>query len=272
MFLVFTGGTKCVDNASVPGWGIMKTTAVMRITGRHSDMDKKRTIAIFFLAGALIMAGVWVFAVGGESSDKKTAHITAGIRIKNADIPGDFSKDSDGDGLRDWEEELAGMDPRNPDTNGNGVSDGDEAMVVAPAGAGAPFGAPAPAGEEYAGDITQGENPPQSTSTVKANPFAGLPPKPVLFRAEFSQETPKSVTIMLKGTGFTEKNTVRAGFQNFYDVPSENGTSITVVFAPNIPENKPGVVSNLPFAIYVDNKNGLSNPLLFTLVNGKDGE
>ena len=56
---------------------------------------------------------------------------------------------------------------------------------------------------------------------------------------------------------------MRAGFQNFYDVPSENGTSITVVFAPNIPENKPGVVSNLPFAIYVDNKNGLSNPPFF---------
>lgn len=35
-------------------------------------------------------------------------------------------KDSDGDGLKDWEEELWGTDFHNPDTDGDGTNDGDE--------------------------------------------------------------------------------------------------------------------------------------------------
>jgi len=40
--------------------------------------------------------------------------------------PEDFFKDSDKDGLKDWEEEIFGTDPSNPDTNGNGITDGEE--------------------------------------------------------------------------------------------------------------------------------------------------
>ncbi|MFO7801592.1 MAG: fibronectin type III domain-containing protein [Desulfovermiculus sp.] len=36
------------------------------------------------------------------------------------------SQDSDGDGLSDDEEEHYGLDPTNPDTNGNGIPDQDE--------------------------------------------------------------------------------------------------------------------------------------------------
>lgn len=36
-----------------------------------------------------------------------------------------LQKDTDGDGLMDWEEELIGTDPNNPDSDGDGVSDGD---------------------------------------------------------------------------------------------------------------------------------------------------
>ena len=35
-----------------------------------------------------------------------------------------FFKDSDNDGLPDWEEKLLGTDPSNPDTSGKGVLDG----------------------------------------------------------------------------------------------------------------------------------------------------
>lgn len=38
-------------------------------------------------------------------------------------------KDSDGDGLKDWEEELWRTDPNNPDTDGDGTKDGDEIDV-----------------------------------------------------------------------------------------------------------------------------------------------
>tara|TARA_B100000745_G_scaffold140141_2_gene91527 strand:+ start:1305 stop:2213 length:909 start_codon:yes stop_codon:yes gene_type:complete len=37
-----------------------------------------------------------------------------------------YSTDSDNDGVRDWEEALLGLDPNNPDSNGNGITDGDE--------------------------------------------------------------------------------------------------------------------------------------------------
>lgn len=39
-------------------------------------------------------------------------------------------QDADGDGLRDWEESLWGMDPENSDTNGDGVSDGVEVLNI----------------------------------------------------------------------------------------------------------------------------------------------
>jgi len=37
-----------------------------------------------------------------------------------------IEKDTDGDGLKDWEEALWGTDPHNPDTDGDGTSDGEE--------------------------------------------------------------------------------------------------------------------------------------------------
>lgn len=38
-------------------------------------------------------------------------------------------KDTDGDGLMDWEEELAGTDKNKKDTDGDGISDGDEVKL-----------------------------------------------------------------------------------------------------------------------------------------------
>ncbi len=37
-----------------------------------------------------------------------------------------LNKDSDGDGLKDWEEIIYGTDPHNPDTDGDGTPDGEE--------------------------------------------------------------------------------------------------------------------------------------------------
>ena len=38
--------------------------------------------------------------------------------------------DADADGLKDWEEPLWGLDPENPDTDGNGVTDGEEILRI----------------------------------------------------------------------------------------------------------------------------------------------
>lgn len=37
-----------------------------------------------------------------------------------------YTLDTDGDGVKDWEETLLGTDPTNPDTNGDGIGDGEE--------------------------------------------------------------------------------------------------------------------------------------------------
>ncbi|MBP6855283.1 MAG: hypothetical protein KBD26_02145 [Candidatus Pacebacteria bacterium] len=39
-------------------------------------------------------------------------------------------QDTDGDGLKDWEEGLWGMDPENADTDGNGINDGTEVLNI----------------------------------------------------------------------------------------------------------------------------------------------
>jgi hypothetical protein len=44
---------------------------------------------------------------------------------KNAPV-GEANKDSDADGLMDWEEKIYGTDPYNPDTDGDGYLDGEE--------------------------------------------------------------------------------------------------------------------------------------------------
>jgi hypothetical protein len=64
-------------------------------------------IAIVLIIGGLVL--IW------KHSDEKQTKISQ-----------ENFKDSDNDGLRDWEEELFHTDPRNPDTDGDGYLDGEE--------------------------------------------------------------------------------------------------------------------------------------------------
>lgn len=81
----------------------------------------KRIIAAVILILALAGSGAWIFAKKrggiGYGSPKLTA--------ENQEIKKD-APDSDGDGLKDWEEELWGTDAQNPDTDGDGATDGEE--------------------------------------------------------------------------------------------------------------------------------------------------
>jgi len=72
---------------------------------------------VIILAVVLIIGGV-IFVLKYSSRES-----LLGIKLgnKNSKISEENFKDSDNDGLRDWEEELFGTDPFNPDTDGEAI-------------------------------------------------------------------------------------------------------------------------------------------------------
>jgi hypothetical protein len=85
------------------------------------------------LVGASLL-GVAIIAVSffskmeaGKPAISESQEEESGILVINGgastSVTDIISKDSDKDGLKDWEEALYGTDPQNPDTNGNGTSD-----------------------------------------------------------------------------------------------------------------------------------------------------
>jgi hypothetical protein len=71
------------------------------------------------LFSAVIVVGAYVLARGVESPD------VAQASTETALLQAVATKDSDGDGLPDWEEMLYGTDPHNPDTFHLGITDGE---------------------------------------------------------------------------------------------------------------------------------------------------
>lgn len=82
-------------------------------------MTTRSALAVLFAVVALVLFGLWY--LGGQqlrSGAPIQVSTTAPTRAKQPD--------TDGDGLRDWEEELWGTNKSNPDTDEDGVSDGEE--------------------------------------------------------------------------------------------------------------------------------------------------
>ncbi|NOY35390.1 MAG: hypothetical protein GXP44_00460 [bacterium] len=86
-----------------------------------------RKFAIVVLVFLLATGGLFLF-FGGEAMKRKTPDASPQKRF----IAGMFQggrKDSDNDGLKDWEEVLWKTDPQNPDTDGDGTKDGEEVKL-----------------------------------------------------------------------------------------------------------------------------------------------
>lgn len=84
-----------------------------------------------FIIAALGVA-VFVFAVWQVFFVPRARNQLADAPINNATKQTSLEKlntDSDGDGLKDWEELLWKTDPLNPDTNGNGIGDKEETLL-----------------------------------------------------------------------------------------------------------------------------------------------
>lgn len=78
-------------------------------------------ISTFIALGIIFLI---INLIGGKKEVFKQEGELAGIEIQNVALLKDIvEKDSDGDGIKDWEEELWGTDPNNPDTDGDGIPD-----------------------------------------------------------------------------------------------------------------------------------------------------
>lgn len=94
-------------------------------------MDTKRTtpsskiVALAIVIIAVVVAS-WLIRFGGKTGEAAPPSFTTSdsqkIYVNETD--------TDGDGLRDWEESLWGFDPKNPDSDGDGESDSAEKQIV----------------------------------------------------------------------------------------------------------------------------------------------
>ncbi|QQG45941.1 MAG: hypothetical protein HYY55_03085 [Candidatus Niyogibacteria bacterium] len=85
-------------------------------------LGNKRTIFAIILALAIAAGAFWI----SKKPDVKKMASGVNITPISGEKTAIESPDSDGDGLKDWEEKLWGTDPLNPDTDGDQAPDGEE--------------------------------------------------------------------------------------------------------------------------------------------------
>ncbi|MCH7882795.1 hypothetical protein IIA95_00010 [Patescibacteria group bacterium] len=77
------------------------------------------------LALGIVGSGVWYVYKNSRIKPEGLPKVIAGTAAE----PKNIAQDSDGDGLKDWEEQLWGTDPNNPDTDGDGTTDNEEIQL-----------------------------------------------------------------------------------------------------------------------------------------------
>ncbi len=85
-------------------------------------MIKRARKFILLGVAVLVVGGVWFFINRGPIKENEEIATIEGTSES-------AFKDSDGDGLLDWEEVLWQVDPATPDTDGDGTSDGEEVKL-----------------------------------------------------------------------------------------------------------------------------------------------
>ncbi len=184
---------------------------------------------------------------------------------KNFSRQFDFRKDSDNDGLKDWEEALWKTDPQNQDSDGDGTPDGKE--------------------------VAEGRNPavpgPDDSLSSALSPLAQNKGEEIVFKADKEVTREKKETsgkkkkkkkegpsilsispsrggfgteVKIIGSGFTPKgNTVYAGYTVIKNLPSPDGKTLTFRVEPDLPKYLKNSDYSLVYWFYVENANGLSD-------------
>ncbi len=94
-------------------------TAILYMNTMGQILQENWKIICASLFAIALIVGAFLLAQGVQSPPKAQASEETAILKAIA------SKDADSDGLPDWEEALYGTDPKNPDTRGLGMTDGE---------------------------------------------------------------------------------------------------------------------------------------------------
>lgn len=89
--------------------------------------SKNFLITLGVLMVILIIATVAPRIISSQKDKKLTNRGVTSVDVTVGDFVG---RDTDGDGVEDWEELLWGLDPTNRDSDGNGVPDGQELVLL----------------------------------------------------------------------------------------------------------------------------------------------
>ena len=124
-------------------------------------MPSKKLILIFTL---LIAAGggFWIYKNKPWHDSGLVYDPQAAVKAAQTSRTADANLDTDGDGLKDWQEILFKLDPANPDTDGDGILDGNEeaseVLSISESRGGAPdeSGRPPNISQEFARDAAMG--------------------------------------------------------------------------------------------------------------------
>ncbi len=229
-------------------------------------IGKLEVVLVFFLLIALV-AVFWMLKkenIAREGNHKISEFI--GTK-KDFSRQFDFKKDSDNDGLKDWEEALWKTDPQNPDSDGDGTPDGEEVAegrnpAVPGPNDSLPFTFLPPA--KSGGDGIVFKVKKEVTRKEKEVPGGAEKKKkeekkPFILSVSPSQGG-VGTEVKIIGSGFTPKgNTVYAGYAVIKNLPSPDGKTLTFRVEPDLPNYLKNLDYSLVYWFYVENANGLSN-------------
>ncbi len=97
----------------------------------RSFLQNKRLVSASILGVGIILLSIFskyqnnAPIINGSKEEEQSVLVING-GVDSSSITDLINKDSDNDGLKDWEEALYGTDPQNADSNGNGIVDSAE--------------------------------------------------------------------------------------------------------------------------------------------------
>lgn len=110
----------------------IKKCAIIKAEGISMQKYLPSKIFIAVAASALFIVGggyLVFFVVGSRQQVVREEKNERQLAIQSNEAALFAAKDTDGDGLKDWEEVLWHTDPNNPDTDGDGIKDNDEILA-----------------------------------------------------------------------------------------------------------------------------------------------